>query len=302
MKIVNIGGGLGNQMFQYAFAVVLKKRYQNEEVYVDTQHYNSLFFKKFKGVNLHNGYEINKVFSNASLPIARAYELMKISYYIPNYVLSRLGRRFLPIRKTEYISPYSMNYTYDQAALDQNGDCYYEGYWQVARYFVDVKHMLQDVFTHPEPNEYNRRMIIKLQNGNSVGIHIRRGDYLAEPEFRGICDIEYYHKGIKKIMEDGKKHTFYIFSNDMKWCKKNIAPLVGDSEIEYVTENTGLNSCWDMFLMEYCKDLIIANSSFSWWGAFLNKNVNRVIAPYPWLNRDCDIDIYEDCWIKIGNN
>lgn len=299
MKIVNITGGLGNQMFQYAFAMALNHRHPDEEVYVDTQHYHTLFFKKFKGINLHNGYEIDKVFPKANMPVAGACQLMKISYYIPNYVLSRLGRKLLPVRKTEYIPTYSMNYTYDEKALDRKDSCYYEGYWQSARYFVEIKKELQEGYAHPMPNEYNRNVIERLQAENSVGIHIRRGDYLAEPEFRGICDIDYYRKGIEKILEDGKEHAFYIFSNDMEWCRKNIAPLVQKNRIEFVTGNTGKNSCWDMFLMTYCKDLIIANSSFSWWGAFLNKNVNKVIAPNPWLNRNCEIDIYESSWILI---
>ena len=91
MKIVNITGGLGNQMWQYAFAMALKHKHPNEEVYIDTQHYHTIFFKKFKGINLHNGYEIDKVFPKAKMPVAGFRQLAKISYWIPNYVLSRLA-------------------------------------------------------------------------------------------------------------------------------------------------------------------------------------------------------------------
>ena len=105
MKIVNITGGLGNQMWQYAFAMALKHKHPNEEVYIDTQHYHTIFFKKFKGINLHNGYEIDKVFPKAKMPVAGFRQLAKISYWVPNYVLSRLGRKFLPLRKTEYVPP-----------------------------------------------------------------------------------------------------------------------------------------------------------------------------------------------------
>jgi len=75
--------------------------------------------------------------------------------------------------------------------------------------------------------------------------------------------------------------------------------LMNGHDCVFVTENTGKNSSWDMFLMTHCKDLIIANSSFSWWGAFLNKNVNRVFVPYPWLNRDCELDVYDDSWVLV---
>lgn len=299
MKIVNITGGLGNQMFQYAFAMVLKQTNPEEDVLVDIQHYKTIFFKKFKGINLHNGYEINEIFQNASLPIARWNQLSRVSYYIPNYILSRIARKILPIRKTEYIPPYSKNYTYEETALYNPNDCYYEGFWQAARYYEEYQQLLQEVYAHPCPNEYNKALISEIQGCESVGIHIRRGDYLSEPEFKDICNVEYYKFGISEILKDGKSHTFYIFSNDMGWCKDNIAPLLRGNKVVYVDGNTGKNSCWDMFLMTYCKDLIIANSSFSWWGAFLSKVVNRVYVPDPWLNRDCEIEIYMKNWIRI---
>ena len=299
MKIVNITGGLGNQMFQYAFALALQHRHPEEQVYIDTQHYHTFFFKKFKGINLHYGYEIDKVFPKAKLPKAGFWQLAKISYWMPNYVLSRVVRKLLPLRKTEYMPPYSMNYTFDKDALERKGDCYYEGYWQSAHHFMNIKTELQEVYSQPEPNEYNAGLLKELESTESVGIHVRRGDYLNEPEFRGICGVEYYQKAIKDVLSDGKKHTFYIFSNDIQWCKENLAPLMAGYDLLFVTGNTGKQSCWDMFLMTHCKDLIIANSSFSWWGAFLNKRIQRVYSPDPWLNRDCEIDIYEDNWIKV---
>ena len=298
MKIVNISGGLGNQMFQYAFALSLKDAFPEECVYIDVSHYHTLLFKHYKGINLHNGFEISKVFPNACLPIAHFPQIVKLSYFIPNYVLSRLGRKIFPKRKTELIPPYSKNYSYLPEAF-QPGNRYYEGFWQSIKNYEAIKPRLQYVFDHPEPNDFNRGMIEQISSCNSVGIHVRRGDYLNEPEFRNICGVDYYKKGIDMVLSDGEEHKFYIFSNDMQWCKENLEPLVGNSAIHYVAENKGKNSCWDMFLMTYCKDLIIANSSFSWWGAFLNKEVNRVYAPEPWLNRDCEIDIYENSWIKI---
>ena len=101
------------------------------------------------------------------------------------------------------------------------------------------------------------------------------------------------------MLSDGKKHTCFIFSNEMQWCRENLDPLMAGHDLLFVTGNTGKQSCWDMFLMTHCKDLIIANSSFSWWGAFLNKRVERVYATEPWLNRDCEIDIHEAPWLKV---
>lgn len=286
-------------MFQYAFAVALKHMHPKEEVYIDIQHYHTLFFRKFKGINLHNGYEIDKVFPRADLPIARFGQIVKVSYWIPNYILSRVTRKILPIRKTEYISPYSKSYVFDKMALEYEGDCYFEGYWQSVHYGSMIREELLDIFRHPVPNEYNEDLIRRIESSNSVGIHVRRGDYLDVPDFRGICGISYYKKAIGDILSDGERHRFFIFSNDVDWCNENICPLIAGQELEIVNGNKGKNSCWDMFLMTYCKDLIIANSSFSWWGAFLNENVYRVYAPYPWLNRNCELDVYADSWIKV---
>ncbi len=297
MKIVNISGGLGNQMFQYAFALSLKEKFPDEEVYVDTSHYHTLFFKHYKGINLHNGYEIDKVFPNACLPIAGWKQIMKVSYYIPNYILSRLGRKYLPQRKTEFV-PQNSTYSYLPEAYTQ-GDCYYEGFWQSIRNFEGIQAKLKEVYAHPEPNDYNKILIKEISSQESVGIHVRRGDYLSEPDYMGICTLGYYKKGIDRLKEKEKDYTFYIFSNDLTWCKENLEPLIKGYKVVYVTENKGKNSCWDMFLMTYCKNLIIANSSFSWWGAFLNKNAEDVIAPSPWVNRDCKIELYGPTWEKL---
>lgn len=299
MKIVNITGGLGNQMFQYAFALALKQAHPNEMVFVDIQHYHSVFFKKFRGANLHNGYEINTIFPNAYLPIARFSQIIKLSYWIPNYIISRLVRKYFPVRKTEYIAKRNDNYTFDEFALNNRNNCYYEGYWESIKYYQNIKRELIKVFSHPTPNLYNAKIIEDMEKLNSVGIHIRRGDYLNMPEFKGICTIDYYNKAISEILTDGLQHVFYVFSNDISWCKENILPLLQGHRCVFVTENTGKNSCWDMFLMTHCKDLIIANSSFSWWGAFLNKRINRVYAPYPWVHRNCNMDIYDKSWIKL---
>lgn len=299
MKIVNIIGGLGNQMFQYAFAVALKLQHPEENVYIDIQHFHSFFFKKFRGMNLHNGFEITNVFPNANLPIAGFKQLAKITYWIPNYLISRILRKVLPIRKTEWIAPYKMNYTYDREALLNTRDCYYEGYWQSVHFYQCIKKELQMLYSHTNPNEYNLDLIRKIESSASVGIHVRRGDYLDEPEFRGICGIDYYRKAVCDLLRDGQKHTFFIFSNDIEWCRNNLLKILDGHECVFVTGNSGKDSCWDMFLMTHCKDLIIANSSFSWWGAFLNKKVNRVFAPYPWLNRDCELDVYDESWILV---
>lgn len=299
MRIVNIAGGLGNQMFQFAFALMLKNHFPDEVVKIDTQHYHTLFFKHFGSVNLHNGFEIEQVFPHASLPIANRNDLMRLTYYIPNYVMSRIARRILPVRKTEYIAPYSENFMSNDKVFT-DGDTYYEGYWQCVNYYLDMKEQLRQVFAHGKPDAYNTEMIRQIKSTHSVGIHVRRGDYKNAPDFNGICTMDYYRKAISQASSDHQEKTFFVFSNDIPWCLQNIKPLIEGHNVMFVDGNRGKNSCWDMFLMTYCSELIIANSSFSWWGAFLNENAKKIYAPEPWLRRDCKIEIHDPQWVRIN--
>lgn len=300
MKIVNIIGGLGNQMFQYAFALSLKERFPGEDVLIDTTHFNHIFVRKFRGANLHNGYEIEKVFPNAKLKHASCWQLMRVTWYMPNYLLSRVVRRGLPKRKTEYIQPLSASFTHLPEVYNIKGDCYYEGIWESVKNYIPCRDVIQQTFAHSEPDdEINRSYINQMEASDSVGIHIRRGDYLYEPAFMNICDVDYYEHAIGEILSDKRQHEFYIFSNDMPWCQKHIAPLLKGYKLVFVNNNEGKDACWDMFLMTHCKDLVIANSSFSWWGAFLNKRNGRVVAPKKWVNREAEYDIWLDNWIRL---
>lgn len=299
MKIVNIIGGLGNQMFQYAFALSLKNRFPKEDVLIDISHFNYIFIKKWGASNLHNGYEIEKVFPNAKmLKKASPLQLMKTTWYMPNYVMSRIVRRLLPKRKTEYIQPRREIFEYKEEPYLLNGDVYYEGIWESVKYLQPVREEIQKAFAHPTPNEVNKKYIQMMETCESVGIHIRRGDYLKHPAFAGVCDIDYYKKAITELLNTYRKYVFFIFSNDIAWCEDNIKPLLHNNEIHFVRENYGSSSCWDMFLMTHCKHLIIANSSFSWWGAFLNNREGIIIAPKVWMNRDAVFEIWPKEWIK----
>lgn len=300
MRIVNIIGGLGNQMFQYAFALSLKKKFPDEEVLIDTSHFNYIFIKKWGASNLHNGYELEKVFPNATqIKKATAFQLMKVTWYMPNYLLSRVIRKYLPKRKSEFVQKNYESFHYFPEVFERDVDTYYEGVWEAMQYMTPAREDILKAYSHPSPEAHNSDYISKMESENSVGIHVRRGDYQYLPAFNGICDLDYYKKAISEIASDGLPHTYYIFSNDIKWCEENLRPLIGNNKIVFVTENTGTKSCWDMFLMTHCKNLIIANSSFSWWGAFLNTRCGRVIAPSKWVNRDGVNDIWLDEWIRL---
>ena len=235
MKIVNIIGGIGNQMFQYAFALSLKEKFPNEEVLLDMSHFN--------GYDLHNGFEIDKVFG-AKLPYATKRELRQVSYYAPNYKLSRLLRKLLGYKKTEFKEPSLFTYWGDKTfSIDH--DCYYEGSWQNEKYFKDIEQIIKEAFVFKrELNEQNNKLLNRIILSNSVAIHIRRGDYLLEDAYKNICDLPYYINAINYIKNNVENPTFYIFSNDAEWCRRNIHPLCGAAEV--IDWNGGSDSWIDM--------------------------------------------------------
>jgi len=290
MKVVNISGGLGNQMFQYAFAISLKCKLQ-ENVLIDIHH--------FKGYNLHNGFEINKIFSHASLPIAQKEEINKVSRYIPNYKLSRIVRKLFHVKSTEFIASY--NYKYLPEVYTISGDCYFEGYWQSYYYFKDIKKELIAVFEFPIENDYNKKIRIDIEQNISVGVHVRRGDYIGNTTLGNICNLDYYKRALDVLLKNKKNYVFYIFSNDIYWCSQNILPMLNGYRVVIVDGNVGGESFYDMYLMTKCNYLIIANSSFSWWGAFLNPSSHLVIAPKGWSSywKQEDIEIYDPKWVII---
>jgi len=288
MKIVNIIGGLGNQMFQYAFAIALKKRFPEEEVLIDTSHFNHY--------KLHNGFELDKIF-DISLNIANKQQLEKVTRTIKNYKLSRVIRKLMPVCKTEFIE--IQDYVYDNTVFNVEENCYYEGYWQTWKYFADCKDIIrQEFYIKQDLDEYNKSLVNIMISHNSVTIHIRRGDYVNSKNFYNICTLEYYIKAIDYVKNNIDNPQFYIFSNDIEWCQNNVDSLVEGFPVNYINNNQGCNSYIDMYLMSKARCCIVANSSFSWWGAWLNNRPNHVIiSPKKWINSHDSKDIYPDNWI-----
>jgi len=301
MKIVNIIGGLGNQMFQYAFAVALRKKHPDEAVYVDTQHYRNAFIKKYHGNNFyHNGYEIDKVFLGTGIQAAGAWDLMKVSYYIPNQVMARAVRRLLPKRKTEFVAD-QQPYVFLPEALKVKGDCYYDGYWMSPKYFDGCRDAILGEFEfRPLDTEENMALQPLLLQGNSVAIHVRRGDYVGSKNLGGICTLGYYRNAIREARKAVGNPVFFIFSDDQGWCRENLKEELGNDKVIYVAHNRGTESWRDMQLMSMARCNILANSSFSWWGAYLNRREDHVtLCPDRWHNTMAYEDHYVDEWIKI---
>lgn len=284
MKIVNIFGGLGNQMFQYALMIALKSKY-GEDVLADT-HYLADYKR-------HNGLELEHVFA-IKLPLATAKDVKRVAFYAPNYKIHRIAKH-LHIKKPSTVLELLSRPYHDDVFVEKNR--YYDGYWQDPRYFEDVNEKVKASFAFRNSlDERNERLCQEICCCNSIGIHVRRGDYLKNNRYQDICDVDYYSRAIEHIKQQVKEPCFYVFSNDIKWCKDELARFLEDCSCFYVDWNGGKESWKDMQLMANCHSLIIANSSFSWWAAYLKKSKGVVVAPKTWFHSTPPLQIQLDEW------
>lgn len=274
MIITKLSGGLGNQMFQYALGRVLAIK-NHAKLVLDLSGYKN----------------------QAAIDTPRQYELGIFNIQAAKY--SRNIFNFLRPRKL--ISENS--HSFDPAILKLKGNLHLVGYWQSEKYFAEYADIIRQDFTYnTSPAGKNKKLLHDISKSNSVSIHIRRGDYIKIPstnQFHGTCGLEYYQSAVKIIKQKVKNPIFYIFSDDINWCKNNLN-IIGKTV--YIDHNQGAKSWEDMRLMSYCKHNIIANSSFSWWGAWLNNNPKKIIiAPRQWFN-DQSIDtkdLLPATWIKM---
>ncbi len=289
MKIVNVIGGLGNQMFQFAFYLALKRKFPEEDI--------KLYTKVYQGYGRHNAYELDRIFG-LEAEMATVAETTKLAYPYLNYRLWQIGNHLLPERST-MMKEHIFGHYYGEA-LTRQGDCYYDGYWQNEKYFADIQMDLLMAYSPIDIDERNITLGRQLASSNSVSIHVRHGDFLKKSIYRGICGLDYYQRAINEIQTKVKVDRFCIFSNDIPWCKEHIIPLLKGKDYLIVDWNTGMRSYLDMYLMSQCRHQIIAHSSFSWWGAWLNQYPSKtVIGPERWNNiKDSEFEL-PATWLKI---
>lgn len=206
-----------------------------------------------------------------------------------NSRFSRLLAGLRPVHKQRVIRERSFNF--DPKILLAGPVAYLEGYWQSEKYFKGFEEIIRSEFVfNSEPDSSNKDLGNAILSSNAVSMHVRRGDYVsnaATNQFHGVCSIEYYRKAVEFIAHKYPAPHFYIFSDDPDWVRLHISL---DYPVTYVDKNTGEKSFEDMRLMSLCKHHIIANSTFSWWGAWLCMNPEKtIIAPERWFNK-ADID------------
>lgn len=293
-------GGLGNQMFQYA--LYLKLCTMGREVkFDDVSEYR-----------LENARPIMLWAFDISYPRASEKEINEITDGFLK-LSHRIRRKLFGRKSLEY---HEKDCNFDRQVLEKD-PAYLTGYFQSEKYFKDIEEQVRHAFVFSKRiwEGLDRELEIKMKkyleqigNALAVSIHVRRGDYLTTGEvFGGICTEDYYRKAIERILEDFPEALFFVFSNDVKWVKEWIPRLCAELKfsevnrfvvIEGATEDTGY---LDMLLMSRCNHHILANSSFSWWAAWLNPVRNKqVIVPSVWFNNQDSRDIYTEKMIQIS--
>lgn len=268
-----VNGGLGNQMFQYAFALAL--RHRGHHVVMDTSLYNYAI--------MHNGYELERVFG--------------IEEPLINKKGLHLGwlRFLLKYKPTLFLS--NDHLCFDKSNLD-SPKRYLYGYWQNEQYFKDVADEIRRKFVFQGIDERNQLIAREMNGCNSVSVHIRRGDY--ETSGMLLLDEDYYSRAFDLLLEKVADPVLYIFSDDCQAAETIVSKYYDEYKYKIIDWNKGADSYKDMYLISQCRHHILANSSFSWWGAWLNDSRNKiVIAPKCWVYNNPELCPQVDGWIKL---
>lgn len=271
IKVVRVIGGLGNQMFQACFYEWLRRSFPEHQSFIDLQ--------SFDNYSLHNGYLLNTIFGYQA-QVADEKILKKVGEFQKGFVY-RIKRRFGLKNNLVWEESEDIRFLFHDQEIIHQKNQYLDGYWQALPY-VDLFKEVKSVFRFPAlMDQKNQEAVAAIESSpNAVSVHVRRGDYVNHPKYKDICTQEYYQKAIEHLQSKTGALTCFVFSNDIAWCQQHLDL----PNAVYVDHNAGADSYKDMQLMGYCQHHIIANSSFSWWGAYLSDKNGITIAPKKWKN------------------
>lgn len=282
MVIVQIHSGLGNQMFQYAAGRALAAKL-GTSLKLDLT-----WFEKSASAQTPNDYQLN-LFPGIKEEFASKQEIDDLIRPSSEGILNRLKHklnRSKPLHKRwAFVEP---QFHFYSDFFKASNPVYLSGYWQSEKYFGSISDEIRNIFSLDIPlDDDARKYLIQILQTNAVSLHVRRGDMVNNPlvvATHGSCNLDYYLSSMALIEREVENPHFYIFSDDVKWCEEN---LKSKHPITFVQGNSGERAYLDIQLMRNCSHHIIANSSFSWWGAWLNNSQNKVVvAPVKWFATD----------------
>jgi len=285
--IVKIIGGLGNQLFQYSYAKSLQQK--GYKVKID--------ISAFKSYKLHGGYFLDRYL----IDIERA-TVSDLSLYKVLNIITKLKRK-IGFANNNLIE--EDTFFFSNKLLLPKDDSYIQGYFQSEKYFIAIrKEIVKDFTIKGCLTNYTKLIERQIQGeDNAISLHVRRGDYISNKSaaaVHGSCSINYYQNAIKMLNSKFNNNKYFIFSDDIKWCKENLK-INGAIYVDNIDKKTPYE---DVYLMSLCNHNIIANSSFSWWGGWLNSNLGKiVVAPIKWfenekMNSDT-FDLIPSKWVRM---
>lgn len=294
MKIVKLIGGIGNQMFQYAFAKSIGDDVLFDDAWFEWAENKYGKTHMFYGMDLYNAdlkfatkEQIKECLEESALAekLTNIYKVFHIKLFHTNRVYEKVRNK------------------YDPKLYEIKGNAYYDGYFQAPKYFESIKdRLIKDFTPKNELTDENKEMLDKIRTTNSVAISTRRGDYV---KLGYALDADYYNRALEEMATRVENPVFYMFSNDMKWSLENINT---DNKFTIIPCESFDQNCGytcGIHLMSQAKHNIITNSTYPWWAAWLNNNEGRyTIAPKGWIESPGIVktsfeDLLPDNWIKI---
>ena len=296
MKLVAATGGLGNQMFDYAFMVRLSTEYPARLFHP---------YGDKSGRYGHAGFQLEEIFGLRPEDKKSHFgtTLFGLYWHVIRIFPKRMRPFMLKLVGQNEVKVAENFVFYPEVLQSVHKNELFMGTWQSQKYFSGAEENVRKAFAFKEEllNEPTRKLRDTIGDCNAVSLHVRRDDYLSTTYaqgFGGICTTEYYRKAIAYIKENTELPQLFVFSDDINWCRENLAL----SDATFVDCNHGEESWQDMYLMSRCKHNIIANSTFSWWGAWLNTYPKKiVVAPDRWWNGLKD-DVVPNEWVRINGD
>ena len=292
MVITRTVGGLGNQMFQYAFGRRLAS-YRQVPLKLDVSKFQTYTRQRY---GLHH--------LNIAADIASEAEIRMLRGRARRGVFLRLASLAQKVRshnkKTYFVE---RSFGFDPNVFLLSGNVYLEGHWQSERYFKEIEDPLREEFAvRTKPEGANALLLEKIMRTSAVSLHIRRGDYVSDSKTRsvhGTLQIDYYQNAIRLLADQVEDPHLFVFSDDPEWASDN---LNSEFPTEFVAHNNASKNYEDLRLMSSCKHHIIANSTFSWWAAWLCTSADKIVfAPRRWFEASYvdTSDLIPNAWKRI---
>lgn len=294
--ILKLEGGLGNQFYQYATGLALSKKH-GVPLYI---------LERSDSPNDPRRHSHLGLFSCHYKSVSGLEKVLYQSFFIKKWGIGKFSRKHLAqLFAVSFVSDPETGF-FPNILENKSGKVFLRGYWQSYKYFEFLLPELRKAFTlsFSPSDQRNQEYLDLIQNSESVAVHIRRGDYEKIQFFRenfGLCSLDYYKRSMEHMESLLVNPSFFVFSDDPDWVKKNLS---FDFPVYFVSHNLGVQDFEDFRLMKSCKHFVLANSSYSWWAAWLGDFTDKiVVAPNPWFIKDA-MPFYDRIpqeWIVMRN-